>query len=437
MTVRSIFRCLPIFFSLFISVSVGTAVDTSCWQNGQVPSRERLVREMEMRAIRYFLVESNPRSGLVRDRAKNFTATPDDYQSASLAATGFGMAVLANGSLRGLVPRDEAAIRITRALRFVEEKLFHHVGWLYHFVDWETGVRSMGSEVSTIDTALFIAGALYAGSAFPNTEIADRANRLFARMDFNDMRTHGKKFPDKMTLSMGWTPESGYLFNQWSTYSEHLLLQLLGLGHPTHGLPPEAWTAWKRQKKDHDVLIGGELPLFTHQYSHLFIDLRRRKDQFADYFQNSILATREHRDLSNEKAPFLTLRKGFWGMSASDSPKGYFPFAPEFSDGTVCPGCAAASAVFLPEMVLGDVTRWVTGPICHRLWGQYGLVDSVNLDSDWFDQDVIGITVGALYLAVADLDVQDPPWRRFSALESVQRGFKMAGLEAYKSEKAP
>jgi len=77
------------------------------------------------------------------------------------------------------------------------------------------------------------------------------------------------------------------------------LLYLLGLGSPTHPLPPESYAGycatyqWK-EIHGRELLHSG--PLFTHQLSHLWVDFRGIRDAFmrargSDYFENSRQAT--------------------------------------------------------------------------------------------------------------------------------------------------
>ena len=237
------------------------------------------------------------------------------------------------------------------------------------------------------------------------------------------MMTNGGMLPLKRTLSMGWLPELGYLNVAWDTYAENIFLNLLGIGHRTKPLPPSTWLAWTRPQvllPDGTSLMGPGLPLFAHQYSHLFVDLRKFHDKYGNYFQNSILATSRDKTFCSLTHVSTTYLAGFWGLSASDSPDGYTAFSPALQNGTVCPACAGASAIFSPGPVLKDLESWARGPFHVSLWGKYGFVDSVNLDRRWFDTDVIGITVGALYLALADLEPPYSPWEVFSRFTPIQ-----------------
>jgi hypothetical protein len=388
--------------------------------------------ELESTALCYFLENAHPRTGLVRDNALNFAPTPDTppYRRASIAATGFGLAVIVNAAERGMLPCEYAQDYARRVLSFVRDHVAARKGWLLHFIDWETGERVGQSEFSTIDTALFLAGALYAGQVYAHTPIAALAQELYERVDFIDMLTDGGAQPDKLTLTSSYRPERGYSQFQWSHYAEHMLLLLLGLGHPTHPLPTKTWYAWERQSitlPSGEELIGYNEPLFTHLYSQLFVDFRQFRDAYGNYFENGRLATLFNWDTCRGDKRFETFREGFWGLSAGDSPDGYRAFSPVRYNGTVCPGCAVASVIYLPDMVLADAEGWMSGPYRDRIWGRYGFADSLNLDRDWVSQRVYGITVGPLFLALANMDEATSIWKTFNHISAIHRALARLG----------
>ncbi len=148
---------------------------------------------LETRSLHYFLDNAHPITGLVRDRVHNFQSGNNsyDYRMASIAATGFGLAIVANAAERRLLPRSVALAQVERTLQFAKQHLFRYRGWFHHFVDWETGERSGKSEVSTVDTAFFIAGALYAAQILQAPTITNLAHELYQDLDFIDMMTDG------------------------------------------------------------------------------------------------------------------------------------------------------------------------------------------------------------------------------------------------------
>lgn len=423
---------------------VGAVVPGTVWAAvsaaAVVPvSDKSLKTEIASTGLKFFLEQTHPVSGMVRDRAENFQATPDWNRAASIASTGFGLAVVANAAVRGEFPRVEAQAYVVRALRFARDRVARYRGWFLHFIDWEDGSRLWNCEYSTIDTALFMAGAFYAAQVFPeNAEIAAITRSLYQDLDFNDMMTDGGSKPGKRTLSMAYSPENGYTASQWDMYAEEMILLVLGLAHPSHGLPAEAWLAWKRKKavlpNGHEVMGLGEA-LFVHQYSQVFLDLRGFHDGFPNYHENSQAITGWHRQLARADQQYKTLKSGFWGFSAGDSPSGYRVWSALEYQGTVCIGCVAASAMFAGEPVIGDLVAWRNGPYGERVWGRYGFVDSLDLDKDWFASNVLGITVGPAALAIANIESATSVWKDFMKIPEIVLGLERASRTGLKSLK--
>jgi hypothetical protein len=339
---------------------------------------------------------------------------------ASIAATGMGAAVLAHSAVVGALPRQPVVDSLGRMLSTIEAG-YHFNGWLWHFVDWETGERWAGSEVSTIDTALFISGVLYAAHALRDAQLISRVDRLYGRLDFRAMRTHGGQAPDKRTLSHGWTPEKGYLTAQWSDYAEQLVLILLALSSqeashlefrlPRHALPdPLA----PREK-----YYGQTLSLFAHHYSQLFVDPRLLPGEISQDYYNSKIATWANRRYTRKAAKHATYRTGLWGLSATDNGTDYLAYAPGFHDGTVCPPCAIPGVMYFPKAVSRDLSRWEQLSI-PGLWGRYGLADSVNVERSWVNPDAVGITVAAAYLGLANAAPKNRIWDEFHRTPAVQ-----------------
>jgi hypothetical protein len=175
-------------------------------------------------------------------------------------------------------------------------------GWFYHWMNVKTGERTgvlqdskQKSELSSIDTALLMGGILTARQYFAkDREIHRLATAIYERIDFAWLLNG-----DPLLLSHGWRPEDGFIKSRWNHYSEHTILNLMTIGSPTHGIPADAWYAWDRNRNQYgdDSLIGTS-PLFTHQYSHAFVDYRGRREargSNVDWFANSVTANRVHR----------------------------------------------------------------------------------------------------------------------------------------------
>ena len=245
-------------------------------------------------------------------------------------------------------------------------------------------------------------------------------------------------------LSHGWKQENGFLKNKWDVYAEESLLYLLGIGSATHPIASDSWYAWQRPYYSYDsidFISGG--PLFTHQYSHAWIDFRNRRDRgFVDYFLNSVNATRANHAYClalNGTLP-NTFGPQIWGITASDGPRGYRIYgeikAFDVVDGTVAPSAAAGSLMFTPDLSV-PALRDMRERYGDRVYGRYGFVDAYNPSAGWFDRDVVGIDVGITLLSAENLLTGDV-WRWFMQTQAISRGMALAGFSSPPhSEPAP
>jgi hypothetical protein len=390
------------------------------------PDDDQFLDELEKRNFQFFWEQASPQSGLIRDRS-NVLAN-DNSAVASIAATGFGLTALCIAEKRGFISLPEARDRVLLTLRFLWKKMPTHRGFFYHFADINTGERVWDSEVSSVDTAILLCGILTCRRHFEkHSEISLLAYQIFNRVDWSWLSE------DTSLLPHGWTPEGGFLPYRWDYYSEMMMIYLLGLGSLTHPLPTEAWNAWKRTKFEFDGIryIGSFAPLFVHQYSQAWFDFRNKRDAYADYFQNSALATDAHRHFCLELArQFPDYSDDLWGISASDSQQGYLIWGgpPMIGpiDGTVVPSAPAGSLPFLPQAVI----RVLKNIKVHyeKAWSRYGFVNAFNPLKNWYDTDVVGIDTGITML-MAENYRSSFVWNTFMKNPEAQRGMDRAGFK--------
>jgi len=342
------------------------------------PAEEDLDR-LQVTTLQYYLHETNPANGLIRDKT-------DPAAPCSIAAVGLGLAAIPVLVERGVISREFAPEIALRRLRFFQNSPHSpepdstgYKGFYYHFLDMKSGRRIWECELSTIDSAFLFAGMLTCAAYFDadteeETEVRELADALYRRADWQWALNGGA------AISHGWKPETGFIPHRWTGYDEGLLLYLLGLGSPTFPLPAESYAAycstylWKNIY-GYELLYSG--PLFTHQLSHLWIDFRELRDTFmrehgTDYFQNSRQATYVHREYAiRNPLEFAGYGEFCWGITATDGPNwdkrtvngierqfyGYYargaPYGPD--DGTIAPWVVVASLPFAPEVVIPTV----------------------------------------------------------------------------------
>ena len=394
---------------------------------GYLGTDEQLLDEIQRAAFDFFWNEASPATGQVKDRA---LANGNDLRRmSSIAATGFGLTSLCVADQRGYAKTANIAQRVKDTLRFLRNELPHVHGFFFHFIDMHSGQRWEKCELSSIDSSILLCGILTARQHFADQEIQDLAAKIYERVDWPWMLNGGQ------TLSMGWHPESGFLDARWDHYCELMMIYLLAVGSPTHPVSPETWSAWKRPVIRFQGLeyISGNDPLFTHQYSHAWFDFRNQRDAYADYFENSVKATKAH------KLFCLSLRDRFpdysadlWGITASDSKGGYTawggppPLGP--IDGSVVPCATGGSLPFLFEDCV-RVLRTIRGRYGNRAWRRYGFVDAFNPLTGWYDPDVIGIDLGITML-MAENHRTGYVWKTFMKNAEAQAAMKKVGFRS-------
>ena len=340
--------------------------------DGAVCTEAELLQTIQKDSFVYFLLEANPENGLILDKTA-------DHWPSSIAATGMALTAYPVGVERGFMSRHHAVQRTLLTLRFFANSeqseapdATGYRGFYYHFLEMETGRRAWHCELSSIDTALLIAGVLTAAAYYQNQtpdeiEICRLADVLYQRVDWQWMRANAA------VLCHGWTPENGFLRWHWEGYDEALILYLLALGSPTFPIPERSYMAWLTTYEwktlyNIECLYAGSL--FIHQLSHLWIDFRAIRDPFmrqhdCDYFENSRRAAyiQQQYAIQNPRG-FAQYGEFCWGFTASDGPgrltkkvngiqRSFFdyvargaPYGPD--DGTLAPWSVVASLPFAP-----------------------------------------------------------------------------------------
>jgi hypothetical protein len=424
--------------------------------------------DVQGRTFRWFWETTNPRNGLVPDRwpTKSFS---------SVAAIGFGLTAYAIGAERGYVTRDEARARALTTLRFLYQApqgpqptgVTGYKGFFYHFLDMETGLRFQTVELSTIDTALLLAGALFCREYFSGDhpdEAAIRAyaDSMYARVDWQWARARPP------VVSMGWHPEKGFIEADWKGYDEAMILYVLALGSPTYPIDPSAWTEWTKTYEwgsFHGQAHVGFAPLFGHQYSHLWIDFRGIQDAYMrgrgiDYFENSRRATLSQRAYAiDNPQEWKGYGADIWGLTAVDGPKDttliiggrrrlFFTYSARGTsfteirdDGTLAPTAPGGSIPFAPEITIRALMT-MRDRYGDHLYSQYGFLDSFNPTFDvavtpqhgrivpgvgWFDGDYLGIDQGPIVGMIENYR-SELVWRVMKNSPYIVNGLKRAGF---------
>ncbi len=434
----------------FPHVSVGAAMINAIEVDALNVSNEAFLDFVERKSLSYFIPQDNERSGvnpangLVSDRLHNQF---DGYWSnASTAAVGFGLGALAAGMSRGWIPPSAAEEQVTTILRTLaqaapfttgqETGLVHKEGFFFHFLDIQTGQRSADSELSSIDSAILLAGVATVRQAFTSASIQQDSATILDRVNwpwFTNQQAQGM-------VAMHWNPESGFEPWTWDGYNEGALIYLMGTG-ASHPVSPAAWwhqaQVWRQEFNQVYMTDKQDAPpLFRQIYPQSFIDLRQSSDAKNDYFLNSQQAAAANRLFCQANSSHPTYAQGGWGLTSGDGPVpgapgstfSYREYKPQAgsNDGTVNPSIVAAAIPFYPEQSIATL-RKMYFQYKHFLWGRFGFADGYNLDAPqsldaqarsgqgWVGPDVIGIDLGSMVMGI----------------ENYRTGFIWASTNAY------
>jgi hypothetical protein len=301
----------------------------------------------------------------------------------------------------------------------------------------QTGRRAGDAELSTIDTALLLAGVLHVQQYFDQddpseAQIRTLADNLYRRVDWSWMQVRPAR------VCHGWMPETGFLPYDWGGYNEAMILYLLALGSPTFPISPDAWTAWTSSyawQTHYGLGFVVFPPLFGHQYSHVWVDFRGIQDAYMrdkglDYFENSRRATLANRAYAiANPLGWVDYGENVWGLTASDIPASYrargAPPA-ESDDGTITPTAAGGSFAFTPHESLAAL-RHMYAAYRTQIWGRYGFKDAFNPSEKWFAADYLGIDQGPIVMMIENYRT-GRIWQVFMRHPAIQRGLAHAGF---------
>lgn len=414
---------------------------------------DALLDALQRDAFAYFLEQYNPENGLIADTSK-------DGAPVSIAVVGLGLSSYPIAVEQGWISREDAVQRSLAALRFFKRSdqtgkpdSTGYKGFYFHFLDQQTGKRVWQCELSMIDTTMLIAGVLTAAMYFDGDqpderELRETADMLYRRIDWRWAQDGAD------TINQGWKPESGFLKYGWEGYSEAIVLYALAMGSPTHPVSQNCYHAWTLTYQwenlyDVDYLYAG--PLFVHQFSHAWFDMRGIRDPFmrekdSDYFENSRRAVCIQREYCRINPLGHTGFDGdCWGLSACDGPNddepdvqgerrrlfGYaargVPYGPD--DGTLSPPAVLGCLPFQPDMVMQAIKAQLERYPEIRCDGRLtsGFNPGFGSARPWVSPGHFGLDQGIIVMMIANHRTETI-WHLTRACPYVINGLRSAGF---------
>ena len=404
-------------------------------QNLKCTGKRLLLKELK-HSYNFFMKEANTNInsagyGLIRDK------TNRAQDVASIASCGYGLAALVIGVKRNWISFNNAYFRANKTLDTFLNNLECYNGFYFHFVNMETAKREWNCEVSIIDTAIFICGALLAGEFFGN-EIKVKSELLYERINWNwYLNSKTNQF------YMSYSPEKGFS-GKWDMYAEQLIIYILSVGSPTFPVNKDVYSNFQKPIGSYNniknIIYTYCGTLFTYQYSHAWIDFRNLFDENGiNWFENSVKATLSNRQFCiDNSSKFKTFGENSWGLTACIGPNGYsgdYGALPcltnleSLNDGTISPSGPAGSIVFTPKFSISALEYFYNN--FPNLWGKYGFKDSFNLEGStpWFADEYIGIDKGISMIMIENF-LSSFIWDEFMKNCYIKNGLKILGFSS-------
>lgn len=403
-------------------------------------SDDDLMTLVQKQTFRYFWDFGHPESGLARERSNG------GEEIVTIGGSGFGVMAIIVGAERGFVTREQAAERMLKIVRFLNDKNTdsYHGMWA-HWMNGKTGKtipfsrKDDGADI--VESAFMYEGLLAAHQYFTKDNPTERSirgiiNGLWRQAEWDFFTKGGED-----ALYWHWSPNNGWAMNhQIHGHNECHITYILAASSPAY---PIKESVYHKGWADSNVFLNGreyygiKLPLgndremggplfFTH-YSYMGLDPRGLKDRYADYEEQMKAHTLINRAycMANPKG-----YKGYsakcWGLTASDNHQGYSAHSPGNDLGVITPTAALSSIPYAPEYSL-EAMRYFYEELGGNLWGEYGFKDAFNLTANWFAPSYLAIDQGPIVVMIENYR-SGLIWKLFMSHPDVQNGLKRLGF---------
>ncbi len=281
-----IIRVLIVGLILTVQVSLALALDLEVYQAVE------MLKDFQDQQLNYCYQKFFRINGL-------YKSSPY-VKEVDIATSGFALAGLALSAQKDLISKEKAkdmfleTVKSCIKLQETKGQSFH--GFLYHFyvpdISDKDLIHKSGVEVSTIDTAILLAGIITASEYFSSqgySECRELANSFYSNIEWREFFHDGRK-----QFHMGWN--RGF-FGFWDFYTDEILLiSILAQGSPVVDYRIDIRdsfgniTVKEGLYKEHRYVYSWYGSLFTYLFAHAFIDFRRLDNDLlynVDWWENT------------------------------------------------------------------------------------------------------------------------------------------------------
>ncbi|TDN39951.1 DUF3131 domain-containing protein [Hymenobacter sp. UV11] len=402
---------------------------------------EQLLDQVQRQTFQYFWVLGERNSGMARERSNaSFDTGPEVVTT---GGTGFGIMALIAAADRGWITRAEAAARMNKIVNFLWKADMYH-GAFPHWLNGETGhtirfgIKDDGADI--VETSFLYEGLICARQYFTKdtpdeTNVRNKILWMWEGVEWSWF-TQGQN-----VLYWHWSPNNGWSMNhQIHGWNECLITYVLAASSPKYAIDKQVYDqGWAtgpeyvngKQYYNTTLPLGPELggPLFFTHYSFMGLDPHGLKDAHADYWAQNQAHTRINYAYCQANPKHY---KGYgpncWGLTASDSYRGYAAHSPTEDLGVISP-TAALSALPYARAESMAAMRHFYEDLGDKIWSQYGFVDAFSEQHDWAASSHLAIDQGPIVVMMENAR-SGLLWKLFMGSPEVQRGLKKLGFES-------
>lgn len=422
--------------------------------------------------FKYFYDYAHEETGLIPERygAKYVT----------IGGTGMGLMALIVGAHRNFVTREQAADRVLKILRWLDNSSDRHHGAWPHWMNYDHDNLLLTTRAfdptddggDLVETGFLMQGILTVHQYFDRDNTAENEIQLIADKLWS---TPGKcvEWDWYAVLGNGSDPTEDTLYWHWSTlggfakkmpvngFNEAMIVFLLAMAAPNNFIDVswyrKVWAGYHGgttsdylysgerygykqyvQMQGYPYLGIGEPPhytepwgddisLFWTHYSFLGFDPRGKNDgiipegvTYFDVCKNISLINWEYcKENTEDHEGYSSL---VWGLTASDNPSGYLAHAPVTyrDNGTITPTAAIGAMPYLPSQSIATM-KHIYLEYGEVLWGPCGFRDAFNLSEnpDWYAGGYIAIDQGPIIIMIENYRSQ-LLWKYFMSHPDIQ-----------------
>ncbi len=401
-------------------------------------SDEELLDMVQKYTFRYFWEGAHKATGMALERSDG------DGLTAASGATGMGLMAMIVAHEREYEPGEKIKDRIISILNFLDACDRYHGAWS-HWYNANTGHTIPFStydnggdivETSYVVQALIALKNYFNGQDLKSTQIREKADLLWKGVDWNWYRQEGQN-----VLYWHWSPDYNFQMNMKVTgWNECLITYVMAASSPSHGIPSEVYNqGWagngsivnKRTYYNHEISLSPDWggPLFWIHYSHLGLDPRNLKDQYADYWKEHVNTVKIHHAYAvANPSEWENYSEKCWGLTASDDPYGYTAHQPVSNDnGTISPTAALSSIPYRPDEAI-KALKYFYRERGRDLFGKYGFYDAVNDELHWVKKAYLGIDQGPIIIMIENYRTA-LLWNHFMMDADIISGLEELGIQ--------